>query len=86
MSLILYSDSSKKGCGAYKETENIRTGGEWSVTEQEFHINILELKACQLTLQTFWTNVNNLHVRVYLDNTTSCSYINKLGGKTLETL
>ena len=63
----------------------LETGGEWSVTEQEFHINILELKTCQLTLQTFCKNVNNLHVRVYLDNTTSCSYINKLGGKNIGT-
>ena len=82
--LVLYSDSSKRGWGAYNETENIRTGGEWSVTEQESHINILELRACQLTLHTFCRNVKNLHVRIYLDNTTSCCYINKLGGKTRE--
>ena len=82
--LVLYSDSSKKGWGAYNETENIRTGGKWSATEQESHINILELQACQLTLHTFCKNVKNLHVRIYMDNTTSCSYINKLGGKTSE--
>ena len=26
---ILFSDASKKGCGAYNQTENIRTGGKW---------------------------------------------------------
>ena len=79
--LVIYSDASKKGWGAFNETENIRTGGEWSVAEQESHINILELKACQLSLHSFCKNLKNLHVRVFLDNMTSCSYINKLGGK-----
>ena len=82
--LVIYSDASKKGWGAFNETENIRTGGEWSVAEQESHINILELKACQLSLHSFCKNLKNLHVRVFLDNMTSCSYINKLGGKTEE--
>ena len=80
--LVLFSDASTKAWGAFNETENIRTGGEWSVTEQDNHINILELKACQLALHTFCRNVTCLHVRVYMDNTTSCSYINKFGGKT----
>ena len=63
--LVLYSDASKKGWGAYNETGDIRTGGNWSLSEQQSHINILELKACQLTLQTFCRNVENLHVRQY---------------------
>ena len=48
--LVLYSDSSKKGWGAYNETENIRTGGKWSATEQESHINILKLANLHYTL------------------------------------
>lgn len=82
--LILFSDASKKGWGAYNETEDIRTGGKWSLTEQESHINILELKACQLCLHTFCKNRDNIHVRIYMDNTTSCAYISKFGGRTLE--
>ena len=82
--LILYSDASCKGWGAYNETNNIRTGGNWSVAEQEAHINILELKACELCLHTFCKNSNNIHVRIYMDNTTSCAYINKFGGRTSE--
>jgi hypothetical protein len=26
-------------------------------------------------------NICNTHVRIYMDNTTSCTYINKFGGK-----
>ena len=82
--LILFSDASKKGWGAYNETENIRTGGKWSLTEQVSHINILEPKACQLCLHTICKNKDNTHVRIYMDNTTSCTYINKFGGCTSE--
>ena len=74
----------RKAGGAYNETENIRTGGIWSVTKQESHINIRELKACQLCLHTFCKNSDNIHVRIYMDNTTSCAYISKFGGRTSE--
>lgn len=82
--LTLYSDASKTGWGAFNETDNIRTGGVWSASEQSMHINILELKACQLCLKTFCKNITHIHVRIYMDNTTSCSYINKFGGKKPE--
>ena len=55
-------------------------GGEWSAEEQEFHINILELNACQFALKALFKNLNNIHVQVFRDNTKSCSYITKFGG------
>ena len=55
-----------------------------ALTEQESHNNIPELKACQLCLHTFCKNKENTHVRVYMDNTTSCAYISKFGGRTSE--
>ena len=48
------------------------------------YINILELKACQLCLKTFCKNITHIHIRIYMDNTTSCSYINNFGGKKPE--
>ena len=59
-------------------------GGEWSAGEQRCHINILELQACQFALKAFCKNVNNIHVQVFKDNTTSCSYIKKFGGRSEE--
>jgi len=53
--------------GAYDETNNKKTNGFWSSKEQEEHINILELI--------------NVHIKVYMDNTTSVSYINKYVGR-----
>ena len=52
--------------------------------ERNLHINILELKACQLALLSFRKDLKNTHVRVYMDNTTSVAYINKFGGKSAE--
>jgi hypothetical protein len=82
--LIIFSDASKKGWGAVDKTNNNRTNGQWSSSEQQNHINILELKACQLALMSLCKNVSNCHVRIYMDNTTSCSYVNKFGGKKSE--
>lgn len=82
--LILYSDSSTKGWRAFNETDNIHTGGEWSAEDQTLHINILELKACQLTLQTFCKDMTHKQVRIYMDNTVSCSHITKFGERAPE--
>ena len=79
--LSLYTDASMEGWGAFNKTSGIKTGGRWSVKEQGAHINILELKACQLALLTFCKDLCNVHVRIFMDNTTSCAYINKFGGK-----
>ena len=58
--LTLYSDAPKTGWGAFNETDNIRTGGVWSASEQTMHI---KLKACQLCLKTFCKNITHIHVR-----------------------
>ena len=80
----LYTDASLEAWGAYNKTSGIKTGGRWSVKEQGTRINILELKACQLALLTFYKDLGNVHVLIFMDNTTSCAYINKFGGKTAE--
>ena len=49
--------------------------------EQSLHINIFELKACQIALYSFCKDKADIHVRIYMDNTTSCAYISKYGGK-----
>ena len=81
---VIYSDASKKGYGAINKTTNATTNGQWSLTEQNFHINILELKACQLALTSLCKDTTQCHIRIYMDNSTSCTYVNKFGGKTDE--
>lgn len=82
--LILFTDSSSFGWGAFLQTSNQSTSGLWSVDEQKLHINILELKACELSLLALCGNVHNVHIRIYTDNTTTCAYINKFGGRKNE--
>ena len=50
------------GWGTFNETDNTRTGGIWSVTEQSAHINILELKACLLGLKSFAKHISHTHM------------------------
>lgn len=80
--IILFTDASSKGWGAFNKTKGTRTAGNWSTEEQTSHINILELKACQLALHSLCKENTHIHIQIYMDNTTSVSYINKYGGKT----
>jgi len=57
------------GWGATDKTNEIKTVGQWSVQEKKLHINILEMKACQLALMCLCTDINNTLVGVYMDNT-----------------
>ena len=47
------------------------TGGRWNFDEQREHINVLELKAGWLGIQTFCSNMESCHVKISMDNTTS---------------
>ena len=56
------------------------SGGRWTIEEKLDHINVLELKAGLLGLQTFCANVYSCHVKLSMDNTTSICYVNNFGG------
>lgn len=79
--ITIFTDASTKMYGAYDQTNKLETKGFWSPEEQLLHINVLELKACEIGVKTFCKNISNVHVRLYTDNTTSCAYINNFGGK-----
>ena len=80
--IVLYTDSSLLGSGAFNETSWLRTGGQWSAAEKESHINILELKACFLGLKSLCADIQNSHIRINMDNICGVSYIHHFGGKT----
>ena len=48
--------------------------------ESPAHINVLELHAAQLTLLALAAHVSLSHIRLMLDNSTTASYIDKMGG------
>lgn len=78
---IMFTDASNLMWGAFDETHNKRTNGFWSAEEQKLHINLLELKACQIGLFSLFKNASGIYIKLYMDNTTSVSYINRYGGK-----
>ncbi|XP_069106343.1 uncharacterized protein [Argopecten irradians] len=79
--LTLETDSSKSGWGGLIKGTSSRTGGHWSYSEQNHHINYLELFAAFLTLQCFCGDKHDIHVRIYMDNTVAVNYLSKMGGK-----
>ena len=78
MLFTLTTDASTEGWGAVFESilegDPQSTGGRWTLEEIKAHINKLELKAGMLGLQTFCSGIYNVHVKIYLDNTTYKPY------------
>ncbi|ODM94400.1 putative enzymatic polyprotein, partial [Orchesella cincta] len=74
----LTTDASMSGWGAHVGSKSTR--GWWSVEEQAFHINTLELLAINNGLLSFFENVSQTQILVRCDNTTAIAYINKFGG------
>ena len=76
--LLLFTDAFDKGWGAH--LGNLTVSGIWSDTETSLHVNILELKAVFLAINSFQTHLLNMRVLVVSDNATVVSYLNKQGG------
>ena len=77
-SIQLFTDASNEGWGAHLDQNS--TKGLWSDREKRLHINVLELKAVSLALQSFKEQFQNQTVLVAMDNSTVVAYINKQGG------
>ena len=77
--LVIESDASYLGWGASVKGQELRTGGQWSQSEQEMHINYLELLAAFLAIQTF-AKQRNMNILVRMDNISARAYINHFGG------
>ena len=73
--IVLYSDASNDGWGGVWGKH--KTGGQWSQIEAEEHINYLELTAAFFTLRSFCKDMNDVHIRLRIDNTTAVACINK---------
>ena len=54
--------------------------GTWEVKHVQWHINLLELLAVELSLKTFKQALHGQTVLIHSDNTTVCAHINKQGG------
>ena len=76
--LTITSDASTSGWGASCGTS--QTGGPWTMEEAQAHINLLELRAAFLALQTYASPLNNQHILLLIDNRTAIAYLNHKGG------
>ena len=76
--LLLYSDASCSGWGAYLLDQHV--SGVWSNQEKLLHISLLEMKALFLGLQAFQEDVIGHHVTAMCNNSTVVAYVNKQGG------
>ena len=75
--ITIYTDSSTLGWGV-TDGKN-PSGGRWKAEEIN-HINVLELKAILIGVQTYCKGKNYKHVRVMSDNITAESYVNNKRG------
>ena len=76
--LLLFTDASCAGWGAHLLDQ--RASGKWSDEEKMLHINLLEMKAVWLGLQSFQKIVTAHRVTVMCDNSTVVAYVSKQGG------
>ena len=78
ITIVIHSDASLAGWGA---TDSVSTvGTPWKDTDDLLHINVLELTAACLALDTLATAARSTHIQLKLDNLTAIAYINKMGG------
>ena len=77
-SYIMRTDASGIGYGAVMN--DIATQGLWSEEERRDHINVLEIRAVLLGLQSLCKSLSQCHIRAEVDNMTAVSYINNMGG------
>jgi hypothetical protein len=77
--LVIFTDASTQGYGFFVPSTNTKAGSRWSVSEALFHINVLELMAIELALQSYCALDRDRHIRIMSDNTTAIAGINKQG-------
>ena len=78
ITIVIHSDASLAGWGA---TDSVSTvGAPWKDTDDLLHINVLELTAARLALETLATAAQSTHIQLKLDNLTAIAYVNKMGG------
>ena len=72
----LFTDACLTGWGA--SVGHVTTGGHWAQQELD-HINILELKAILLGLQSLCRDRTGSHIRLRSDNTTAVACVDRCG-------
>ena len=77
---FLRSDSSGFAWGAQTLHNGKKTQGFWDISESRLHINVKELKAVLLGVQSLCQDLSRCHLQIQADNQTAVTYINNMGG------
>ena len=75
--LVIQSDAFNTGWGA--GSNGVDTRGTWRREETSLHIDCKELLAASFAGKAFTKTLQNVHVLIEMDNTTTIAYINKIG-------
>ena len=82
--ITIFTDASNSGWGAWTSSNSV--SGKWSESENEYHINVLELLAVLYAFQSLYRTTYSCSILVKSDNSTVVAYINKQGGTTCRKL
>ena len=74
--LTLRQSPPSRGGGA--ESNGVDTRRTWTREESNLHINCKGLLAASFAVNAFTKELQNVHVLIQIDNTTSIAYINKM--------
>ena len=80
-SVVIETDASRRGWGA--TSQGVRTGGPWSRSESNMHINCLEALAAFLVIKCF---AQDRRILLRMDDMSAISYVNKPGGTISQNL
>jgi len=75
--LVIQSDAFNTGWGAV--SNGVDTRRTWTRQETSLHIDCKELLAASFAGKAFTKTLQNAHVLIEMDNTTTIAYINKIG-------
>jgi len=76
--LTITTDASKMGWGA--TNQKLSTRGVWTREENQAHINLLEMKAVLLAFKSLVSLERNIHIQLFINNSTTIAYLNHRGG------
>ena len=77
--VTLFTDASNTGWGGYLSS-GFSAAGAWSTQSAHKHINWLELKAIDNSINSLLPHIRNESLQIFSDNISSVYYVNKIGG------
>ena len=76
---VIHTDASTDGWGMWHEKSATKTGGRWSESEKQSHINVKEIWAILLGIQCMFDHKQGLHMHIFCDSQVAIACVNKQG-------